>query len=251
MKADMKILVFIISLFFIPLVYAQEGEEVETEEAGTEEEEIKEKWTGPEGIFLGYDVSNFLVHALNTSITEFEVSADLVVTKDLFICGELGVANYDFSGSDYLYDATSDGFLWRAGFGYNFLEKRQKNDVITVGLLYGNSVFNLSASGLVIEDSRYGSVTLNDMTFKGQTANWLELAFALKVELFANIFLGWSARGKVYLTGTDYDLLKPHMVPGYGNYSRNVNATLTYSVFYRIPFKKSQPPPEEEIEDTE
>jgi len=224
MKVFLKISVFIFSVFVSYSAVCQED---------TTKFRIE-----PEAVFVGYDISNFLLKALNSARNEYEISIDIGLNKDLFIVGEAGIATYDFSGDKYLYNYSSDGLLWRTGFCYNLYRKGEKNDLMTVGLLFGHANFNHKASDLIIHDILYGEQIISNVRFDDQHVNWLEFAFSLKVELFANIFLGWSIRGKGYLGGSDFDFLKPNVLPGYGNFNRKVNATITYSVFYRIPFHK-------------
>ncbi|MBN1187775.1 MAG: hypothetical protein JXB49_36215 [Bacteroidales bacterium] len=202
-----------------------------------EKGETKESFFRPDGIIVGVDVSKFLLNVLQPERTEFEGSLDLGLNENFYLVGEFGVTDYKYTGGDFLYDYYSDGYYWRTGFCYNFLKDRERDDLVSVGLLFGHASFNHSAENLSIIDNRYGLLNISSLSFPDQQANWIEPYFALKVEIFANFFLGWSLRAKAFLGGSDFDELKPNVLPGFGKFNGNSNACVTYNIYYKIPFR--------------
>ena len=224
MKMVLKISLLFFSLLFSNAIFAQ------TEKDG------KEKFLQPDGFFVGADVSKFLLKALQPERTEYELSFDFSLNRSFYLVGEVGVTDYKYTGEEYLYDYFSNGYYWRAGFFYNFLKDIERDDIVAVGLLFGHSSFDHSAENLSIIDNRYGHLDIAGIEYPGQNANWLEPYFSIKVEIFANFYLGWSMRGRKYLWGSDFDKLKPKIIPGFGNFNTNSNACVTYNVLYKIPF---------------
>jgi hypothetical protein len=70
-------------------------------------------------------------------------------------------------------------------------------------------------------------------------AQWVEIGTGVKVEVFKNIYLGWSLRGRMLLSKTmGQNGVFPYIIPGYGQGENSSNFGVNYSIYYQIPLMK-------------
>ena len=190
------------------------------------------------GLTLGMDVSRFIVQFWHPVKSNFEFSVSSDVYRNIYINGEAGWMKTEFTDEDQNY--SSGGFYLRFGGVYNLFKKNpEENDLIYLGALFGHSNYWHQADQITISDSYWGTGTgqLSRKTLKG---NWLEIKVGIQIELFKNWFLGWAIRPRFYLFGTQDERMPPYIIPGFGKGENTVNLGLSYSVAYRIPYRRSK-----------
>lgn len=168
-----------------------------------------------------------------------EFSADMEILPNLFPVFETG---YDVMKIKTSYvDYSSNGSYSRIGFDYNLLtaENEKDKDIFYIGLRYGFAFAGQKVNRYTI-DSYWGQI---DGSFGNQTyfAHWTEFLFGIKGQIFNNLYMGWTIRGKMKLKNKDLGIPPMYFIPGYGKAEKGFNLDFTYSVYYNIPwdFRKS------------
>lgn len=186
-------------------------------------------------IRFGCDISRFVLTAFTPGQNGFEVSSDIRLTPTFYPTIELGTEQVRFK--DSLIKQTSSGQYMRIGFDINMRNyvKDFSPNMIFFGLRYGISNVNYQINHYTIYDTIWGnySGSIGNMNAKAQ---WIEAAAGVRVEVFKNIFLGWSLRGRILLTPRNSPY--PYIIPGYGSGENTTNVGINYSIYYQIPFMK-------------
>ncbi|MFO8068145.1 MAG: DUF6048 family protein [Bacteroidales bacterium] len=185
---------------------------------------------------LGFDAAGIIPRIWQPETMQLEFTGDFEYRPNVFISAEGGYLDINISKEDF--DYNSDGIFFRLGADYNLLQKKEpeRSDVIILSFRYGYSVLTHQAERVVITDPYWGTF---NTSIDSETLNshWVEAGFALKTELFNNIFLGWALRGRYLLYQSEDPLLAPYNIPGFGKIKNNKTAvSIHYGIFYRIPF---------------
>ncbi len=185
---------------------------------------------------LGADLSGFARNLIEPETLTGEISLDIEWRKSHFVAIEAGLMQVDVQQETHRYQA--DGYFFRLGADFNILERSpdNPNDVLLVSLRYGYGKSDHEAPFIVIPDPYWGDheTSVSPESFQ---AHWLEAGIGLKTEIWNNIFLGWSLRGKLLLTSTSAPEMEPYYIGGYGKSGSNTRLSLLYSVLYRIPMR--------------
>lgn len=215
----------ILKLFFISLLISVQGH------AGAQTDTTFRI----SGAMFGWDISRFLVHVWAPVEQNFGVSFNAELRDNLFLSVEGGYLKTHFIDKNYTYDAS--GNFYRLGLEYNILKRApDDNELIYVGLLYGLSPFKQKADHVEITNDYWGTAT-GSLAERQLTWNWIEFKAGIRVDLFKNFFLGWAIRAKFYLYGTPDPYMNPAFIPGYGRGINKTNFDMSYSLYYRIPYK--------------
>jgi hypothetical protein len=187
------------------------------------------------GIRFGMDVTRpfqYLWVKGNRYGSEF--SADMELWPNWFPNFETGYEVMKLE-TDYI-NYIGKGSYSRIGIDYNLLEAKDKNEKSTffVGLRYGFTLANQQVD-LYRTDSYWGSTTGN---FDNQRyfAHWGEILIGIKGEIFRNLYMGWTIRGKVKMNHADLGMPPVYFIPGYGKADKKFALDFTYSVYYNIPW---------------
>jgi hypothetical protein len=204
----------------------------------------------------------------------FEVTTDMSFKDNrYFVVADIGYAtsrflkpNFNLAlrkvDNGFQYDI--QGSYFRIGLDYNFMRRYFNNEVMFVGFRYGQSFFSHSFAYNPLPDSVWNvnfdptqRTPIMEMEQSGLTANWGEITSGLKVNLWKNIFLGYTVRimflGSVsggkevlkrsfvptsYIQHTSTATLTANNIPGFGNTEETVKLGFSFYAYYRIPFRK-------------
>ncbi|SKC23977.1 DUF6048 family protein [Alkalitalea saponilacus] len=191
----------------------------------------------PQGFTLGINLAGPFNRIMDNDRTGISFLTRINVAENLFFRGEAGFENVSFNQDAYSYD--SNGTFLKAGIELNSLSKREPGTHahLLFGIAYGMAIQEQSASRFTIENSywpdfvdRVGSHTVN--------THWVELSGGPRVEVFQNLYLGWSIHLRVSVLRDNPEMLKPYYVPGFGNGDNRLNGGFSYTIEYLIPWKK-------------
>ena len=185
---------------------------------------------------IGFDVASSLNRIWQPGVKQLEFALDGEFMPNWFAAAEAG--HLDINVERETFDYTSNGLFFRVGADYNVLRKREQksNDVILLFFRYSFASLTHSSDRIHITDPYWGNF---DTSFDPEKLNshWVELGFAIKTELFSNIFIGWAVRGKYLIYKSKESMVDPYIIPGFGSISKNNTAySMHYGIFYRIPY---------------
>jgi hypothetical protein len=151
----------------------------------------------------------------------------------------------------------SHGYYFRAGVDYNFLKNLniEQYEMVFGGARLCYASVDHSAWGVEVTSDYWGKEQIIDVNDNTVQTFWLEIAGGVKAELFKNVFIGWSVRGRIRLYQTDnpvkeeqvFKQMDPVYAPGYGKGIKRAGVGFNYSVFYRLPLMHYIPKPKKEL----
>jgi len=197
-----------------------------------------------EGPRVGIDLSRFLIPYMQKGQrTGWEIQGDVPYKGNWFPTVELGMQWFDDKRDGFHYK--NNGSYGRIGVDMNIVkfESLKDHDFVFVGMRYGYSRFNQVTDGVGI--SNYWGSIITSYPSRPMNAQWAELVFGMKGELFSNFFLGWSLRAKFPISITKDPFVKPYIVPGIGKVSDGTPFDFSFGFYYRFPIfrTKSLPKP--------
>ena len=192
-----------------------------------------------DGIRIGTDISRpFQSYWTKGDRTGFEFSGEFELKPNIFPVIEAGWENFKIN-QDYV-NYKSNGMYSRIGLNYNLLEAKSKdeNDILYFGLRYGISLAKQEVKSYTIDN--YWGPTTNSFPSQNYLTQWGEIVFGLTTEIFNNIFLGWTIRGKFNISQKNYDTPPVHFTPGFGTGS-GMAFDFSYSILYSLPINLHKP----------
>lgn len=223
------------------------------------------------GLRIGVDLSKPIRALLDSDYSGLEFVADYRLTNKIYLAAEFGneektsfeaLENVDDINRVEIYNYTTSGSYAKLGIDFNTYENWYgMTNAIVFGARYAGSTFNQTLNNYTIYDSnRYwnpnnfapGSDAPQE--FSGLNATWLEFLLGIKVELFANLYLGASVRMAYLFTNKEADNFPNLWIPGFNKVNDNskFGVGYNYTISYFIPLyrkkskkKKNESPPEE------
>jgi len=212
----------------------------------------------PYGLRVGADISKLVLSFVDEDYTGLELVGDYRLTHKLYLAAEIGNETKRQDENllnTVLYDYETSGSYIKAGVDMNTYENWYgMNNAITIGGRYAVASFsqNLNEYSLYESNRFFNEDFLPgenpNREFSGLSASWLEFVLGVKVELFANIFAGMSARLGFLVTNTEDEQFPNLWIPGFNRVTEGskFGVNYNYSITYFIPlYKKSKKPKEE------
>ncbi len=195
----------------------------------------------PTGVRLGTDAIAIGKTLYVDSYEGWEVNGDVDFYR-YFLTLEYGTSGRKYAGDSVNY--INDGRYWRAGIDVNFLLKDPERNMFFLGVRYGRSRFNETFRVIDVDpvwgtNNRFDTPYMNN----GMPARWFELTTGLRVRMFNNFWMGYTARFKFGLQTGDAIEMEPHDIPGYGTTNKETTWGFNYQLMYRIPLRKYPPLP--------
>ncbi len=185
---------------------------------------------------VGLDMSGFARQFVEPETVTGEVSVDVELQENYFAVLEAGMMAVDVKKETHRYQA--GGYFFRLGADFNILGRTPENpnDLVLLSLRYGYGTMDHEAPFIVIPDPFWGNHQ-TALPSEKYRAHWIEAGMGLKTELFHNIFIGWSLRGRLLVASTKDPAMEPYFIGGYGKSNGNTTLMLHYHVLYRIPLR--------------
>jgi hypothetical protein len=192
------------------------------------------------GIRFGVDISRFALLYFAPERTNYEVSADFEIKRNIYPAIEYGTQSVNLKKSTYNY--YSEGTYVRFGTDYNFQKNVKENayDMIFGGIRFGMATFTHYAENITIENNYWGNYFYGSVAKKNLKAYWIEASAGVRAELFKNFFMGWSLRGRILIKKTGDEYMYPYNIPGFGKGNKKSRLGFNYSLYYRIPIYKEK-----------
>ena len=191
------------------------------------------------GFRFGADVSKFIMPLFYPETKGYEFLADLQISDNIFIAGEYGISSTRLDTDSYSFNYDLNGQYLKIGINKNMLKHDvvTKDDLVFVGIRYSFSSLSHKASNISITDEHWGEEIVFETGEHNLTCHFIDIVAGVKTELFKNIYLGWTIRGMIRLKLESDDIMKPYVIPGFGNGDRKASLGFNYSIYYRIPYK--------------
>jgi hypothetical protein len=189
-----------------------------------------------DGIRFSYDIGTIPARYIFPDQTRLEFQTDFEVKPNIYGVGEFGIFSFERSHDNF--DYTQYGTFYRVGAEYNAIESKE-DDILTLGGRIGTSFFSQQAANVRISsfDSIWNDVSIDQLPEKSHGVVWLEFTIGMKVELFKNIYTGWTIRGQAMLFGVKAEHLEPFYIPGFGRGNKKTAVGFNYYICYKIPLK--------------
>ncbi|WP_420601073.1 DUF6048 family protein [Flagellimonas sp.] len=216
------------------------------------------------GLRVGADISRLILSFADEDYTGLELVGDYRLTRKLYLAAELGnekKTQTEGLGSTLLYNYTTSGSYLKLGVEINSYENWfGMSNSITIGGRYAAASFSHTLNNYNIFDSNrffnpdgFLEGAQNGEEFNSLNASWLEFVAGIKVELFANIYVGMSARLGFLVTNKEEERFPNLWIPGFNKVTdgSNFGVSYNYSISYLIPFYKKSNKKKEETPETE
>ncbi len=125
-------------------------------------------------------------------------------------------------------------FFFKLGGDFNVIKKKVKKHLLFFGFRYAHASFTENIQQEK-SDTLFG-VARQDLTNK-ISANWLEGTFGMKVNIWKNLYVGYTLRYKTALWTSGSKEFLLYDVPAFGKPNKN-NASISYYLWYCFPVKK-------------
>lgn len=199
------------------------------------------------GIFISADLYGLGASALGSDFISSEVAVEVDLKNRFMPIVEVGYGSTDTWDEKGIYYKSSAPYF-RIGMNYNFQFKKDSRYYLLGGFRYAFSSFTYDVSNLTATDPIWGteignpnitdpiwggSVPYNYPGQKG-SMHWVEFLVGVRVQVYKNLYMGWSIRYKSRMQQSISDYGDPWYVPGFGQYDKS-KFGLSYTISYKIP----------------
>lgn len=236
-----------VSMALFPISTMGQSEPIDLQPKDTVE--YKEEY----GLRVGVDLSKLVLSFADEDYTGLELVGDYRLTQKLYLAAEIGNETKTQSenlNNTLLYNFKTSGSYIKVGAEVNTYQNWfGMNNAITIGGRYAVASFSQTLNDYSIFNSNHFYSpdflpgTQPNQEFSGLNASWLEFVMGIKVELFANIYLGMSARLGFLVSNKEDERFPNLWIPGFNKVTdgSNFGVSYNYSISYFIPlYKKSK-----------
>jgi hypothetical protein len=194
------------------------------------------------GLRVGIDLSKIARTFYEKDYKGIEFVGDYRLTKKMYIAAEIG--NENKTVDDNTLNFTTKGTYFKVGFDSNNYENwLDMENMIHIGLRYGVSTFSQELNSYKIYNtSTYFPIAPavnSGIKYNGLSAQWAEVVFGFKAELFHNLYAGMSARINYLISNKKPDNFDNLYIPGFNRmYDGKFGVGWNYTVSYFIPLYK-------------
>jgi Domain of unknown function (DUF6048) len=197
------------------------------------------------GLRLGVDLFKLTRSFYEKDYRGLELVGDYRLTRKHYLAAEIG--NEDKTVEDEQLNFTTKGTYLKVGFDYNSYQNwLDMENIISIGLRYGVSSFSQTLNSYQLYDPNNGyfgeapTVYPTNNEYNGLSAQWIEVVAGMKVEVFNNVFVGFSFRLNRLVTQKQPNNFENLYIPGFNRtYNGDFGVGFNYTVSYFIPLYKS------------
>jgi hypothetical protein len=196
------------------------------------------------GIRAGIDLYRLARTIYDENYRGLELVGDYRLTRKFYLAAELG--NEQKTTEDDRVNFTTQGSYLKAGFDYNGYENwLNMQNLITIGLRYGVSSFSQRLNTYEIYNTNpyFGEapVVVSGEEFKGLSAMWVEVVAGVKVQIFKNTYVGFTARLNRMVSNKQPVNFDNLYIPGFNRtYDGDFGVGFNYTVSYFLPLYKKR-----------
>ena len=193
----------------------------------------------PSALRVGTDLFGIGTTIFGENRQRFEINGDLALDK-YFLVADFGIDNFNLDNQvldKQTFSYNNEGYYFRIGADVNFMPNDPNHHAIFFGVRYARSFFSdkLSWQG----ENEYFDVPPIESGNDNVRGQWFELAAGMKVNIWKELFVGYTVHYKFFRKINNEGILTPYEMPGYGNYEKETRVGFNYQIFWRFPFKKN------------
>lgn len=226
MRSTYKYTISLLLLFIVIGVRAQEKKE---------SSELAKKLL-LNGVIVQYDIASLISSFLSngeTYSTEGGVQIDL--NHKYYPIVELGLGGANKLSADNIGFKTN-GLFGRIGVDINLLKPKKdaklSNNLFLAGARIGFTNFSYDITNVSITDNYWGGTEILNYPNQSATKFWFEIVAGVRVEVFKNIFMGWTVRNKNLLNQDKDGEISSWYIPGFG-----INASGNWGISYTLGYR--------------
>lgn len=188
---------------------------------------------------VGVNFFDAVMLAAGQKHASFDIHADLSLHNWFFPVVELGMgyARNKPETGNFTY-VGKPAFYAKIGLNYNFLYKSNPDYQVYLGLRGGFSSFSYDIKDVTVSSDYWDQTARFNLTGQRASAFFGEVLAGIKVKIYKNFSLGWSARFHFKMHTSHPGDSEPWFIPGYGTKSP---ITASFSAIYTIPLAKKEP----------
>lgn len=194
------------------------------------------------GLRVGVDLQNIVTSFTNPDFQGIEFMADYRLTDKYYLAGELG--NQQKTINETNISTTTQGSYIKLGFDANVYKNLiGLRNMVFVGVRYGFASYSqeLNSFNIATPDNFFGIDSREgDLESEGLSAHWLEVITGIKVEVFNNLYLGFSISVQRKISDQSPSGFESLYLPGFGttNDFGEISAGYRYFISYHISLYK-------------
>lgn len=195
----------------------------------------------PTGIRVGTDLID--LGKTGKTFKGWELNGDINLSK-YFIALDIGSWSKNVTLPNGQY--SNGGSYFRIGTDINLLDKGADKYMYFFGFRIGHALFHESVNYQATSPHIYPSSNYT-VTNGSVSGNWGELVTGLRVKIWKDLWMGYTARMKFApSTKGSSASMTPYDMPGYGIVSQKPWWGFNYQLFWRFKLKKEKPLPKNE-----
>ena len=182
---------------------------------------------------IGFDIDlvSIVTSALGTETYNFEGAVHYNIQNKYLAILECGLAGANKASATEVNFKTSAPFA-KIGLDFNIVKPsvnpKNARNMFLLGARVGATNFSYDISNYSVTDTA-GVITLQNYQNQNATKLWFEIVASVRVDVYRNIYMGWSVRNKQLITNDAIGAIVPWFIPGYG-----LNASGNWGVNYVI-----------------
>lgn len=190
---------------------------------------LKAKDYIPTSVRVGVDLISLAKIPLSNQFDGWEASADVDFYR-YYLTAEVGSWEKKFTGETQQY--ANSGNYFRVGADVNFLLKDPDKNMFFLGLRYAHSNFREQLN-YSLTDPVFGAIQ-QQFTNSAMRAGWGEVTLGLRVKIWKELWMGYTARMKVAPTVGTKGQFDVYDIPGFGLASKNTYWGFNYQLYWRF-----------------
>ncbi len=211
-----------------------EKKPMEIEKKTTEKKDSIKIW---QGILIETDLIPIVQKTiLNSDGYSFQGTIQLNLNRKYYPTIEGGIGSANKTATNGI-QFKSTGVFGKLGLDIPIftpkLNSSQKNNVFLAGVRLGVSRLNYSLYNLILTDEYWGGSETVHLEGIGANKFWFEINAGIRVEVFKNIYMGWTVKNKRLLNKAKPGEIAPWYIPGYG-IGNDSGWGFNYTLGYRI-----------------
>lgn len=192
----------------------------------------------PSAVRVGADLYALGNALFTEGKTKYELQGDIDFHHYFFNL-DLGFEENIRQGANF--DYLSSGSFFRAGVDIDLMPYNQERSTIFLGLRYAATTFREDLT-YRLNDSIWQDVSELRSSNRNLSGRWIELVAGMKVRVYQRLFMGYTARYKIYKRINGSPVLDTYDLPGFGLGRKNTHLDFSFYVYYRLAFRYKQIP---------